>query len=254
MELLNGIRLENGFYPVYVQCCSEENTSTIEHLEGIFDLQDGTDYTYLFAVAELLVDRDTVEAVKDYLLEENARSKEDIPQPGWDEKLLVFTAMEDNPLFFAMAWNWTTLVKQRLLDRQGADGRRPLFGGPAAGESDGSPAEDVDGGWVELLAASTGNTQFGEKAVVGLGTLFIDCREKYGEFFVGLKVNAELRGKNLTVRQRILLKDSGRELVAVIRTGAPAGMAYSQPFPVEELGNPAKGFKYLGEPEIASED
>jgi hypothetical protein len=237
-------------------------------METVFALKKGSDYSCLFAVAELLADKDKVDAVKDYLLEENSRSKSDIPQPGWDEKLLVFTAMEDNPLFFAMAWNWTSLVEQRLLNRQRLGGQSRQ-GGSLAGEADGD--------WIGLLAASTGNTQFGEKAVEGLGTLFIDCREKYGEFFVGLKVNADMLeerfpglpvvavaaacispsamfGKTVTVRQRILLKDSGRELVAVIRADALSKIVYSQPFSVEEFGNPAKGFKYLGEPQVTRED
>lgn len=238
-RILDRIKLENGFFLIDEQDCREENAALIENMEHIFDLRDGRDYTCLFAVAELLADKDKAEAVKGYLLEENSRSKEDVKQPEWEDKLLVSTAMEDNPLFFAMAWNWASLVEQRL-------GKQAQTGG--------SPAEKTDDDWIGLLAASSGNTQFGEKTAAGLGTLFIDYREKYGEFFVGLKINENMLGKRITVDQRILLRDSGRELTAVIRTDNMTEIAYSQPFSVEEFGNPAKGFKYLGEPEIVSED
>ena len=272
--VLDSIKLENDFYPIDEQDCREENASKIDNMEGIFDLKDSSDYTYLFAVAELLADKDKdkAEAVKDYLLEENSRSKEDVKQPEWEDKLLVSTAMEDNPLFFPMAWNWTSLVEQRLLGKQ-----RP----GKQSQADVTATEESDDDWIGLMAASTGNTQFGEKTVDGVGTLFIDYREKYGEFFVGLKVDSDLLGKKfpfspfvvaaavgtvafashaampgktVTIRQKILLKDTGRKLTAVIQVDALSKMAYSQPFSVEEAGNPAKGFKYIGEPEIDMED
>lgn len=243
--VLDSIKLENDFYPIDEQDCREENASKIDNMEGIFDLKDSSDYTYLFAVAELLADKDKAEAVKNYLLEENSRSKEDVKQPEWEDKLLVSTAMEDNPLFFSMAWNWTSLVEQRLLGKQRL-GKQS--------QTDVTATEESDDDWIGLMAASTGNTQFGEKAVDGVGTLFIDYREKYGEFFVGLKVDENLHEKSITVRQKILLKDTGRELTAVIRADAQSEMVYSQPFSVEEAGNPAKGFKYVGGPEITDED
>ncbi|MBP5465763.1 MAG: hypothetical protein J6Y13_11405 [Treponema sp.] len=238
-RILDRIKLENGFFLIDEQDCREENAALIENMEHIFDLRDGRDYTFLFAVAELLADKDKAQAVKDYLLAENSYKREDVVPPEWEDRLLVSTAMEDNPLFFSMAWNWTSLVEHRLGSQS---------------QSDVTAMEESGDDWIGLLAASSGNTQFGEKTAAGLGTLFIDYREKYGEFFVGLKINENMLGKRITVDQRILLRDSGRELTAVIRTDNMTEIVYSQPFSVEEFGNPAKGFKYLGEPEIVSED
>ncbi|MBP5157340.1 MAG: hypothetical protein ILP18_05665, partial [Treponema sp.] len=195
--ILDSIKLENDFYPVVEQDCREENAALIENMERIFDLRDGRDYTCLFAVADLLADKDKAQAVKDYLLAENSYKKEDVVLPGWEDKLLVSTAMEDNPLFFSMAWNWTSLVEHRLGSQS---------------QSDVMAMEESGDDWIGLLAASSGNTQFGEKTAAGLGTLFIDYREKYGEFCVGLKINENMLGKRITVDQRILLRDSGREL------------------------------------------
>lgn len=237
--ILDSIKLENDFYPVVEQDCREENAALIENMERIFDLRDGRDYTCLFAVADLLADKDKAEAVKDYLLAENSYKKQDVVPPDWEEKLLVSTAMEDNPLFFSMAWNWTCLTEARV-------------SGTASG-SDGAAEEqtnDEEDFWIERLAASTGNTQFGEKQVEGLGMLFIDCREKYGEFFVGLKLSENVPGTNRTLRQRIQVKDSGKELDAVIRLDGGNDIVFSQPFPIDESGNPANGFRYIGGPEI----
>lgn len=112
--ILDSIKLENDFYPVVEQDCREENAALIENMERIFDLRDGRDYTCLFAVADLLADKDKAQAVKDYLLAENSYKKEDVVPPDWEDKLLVSTAMEDNPLFFSMAWNWTCLTEARV--------------------------------------------------------------------------------------------------------------------------------------------
>ncbi|MCR5621805.1 MAG: hypothetical protein K6G18_08100 [Treponema sp.] len=234
-RILDSIKLENGFFLIDEQDCREENTSKIDNMEGIFDLKDSSDYTYLFAIAELLADKDKAEAVKGYLLEENSRSKEDVKQPEWEDKLLVSTAMEDNPLFFSMAWNWACLTEARVVAQA-------------------EQADDEEDFWIERLAASTGNTQFGEKTVEGLGVLFIDCREKYGEFFVGLKLSENVPGTNRTLRQRIQVKDSGKELDAVIRLDGGNDIVFSQPFSVDESGNPANGFRYIGGPETIDEE
>ncbi|MBQ3802051.1 MAG: hypothetical protein II837_17375 [Treponema sp.] len=204
-------------------------------MEHIFDLRDDRDYTCLFAVADLLADKDKVEAIKDYLLAENSYKKEDVVLPGWEDKLLVSTAMEDNPLFFSMAWNWTCLTEARVVAQA-------------------EQADDEEDFWIERLAASTGNTQFGEKTVEGLGVLFIDCREKYGEFFVGLKLSENVPGTNRTLRQRIQVKDSGKKLDAVIRLDGGNDIVFSQPFFVDESGNPANGFRYIGGPETTDEE
>lgn len=234
-RILDSIKLENGFFLIDEQDCREENAALIENMEHIFDLRDGRDYTCLFAVADLLADKDKAQAVKDCLLAENSYRKEDVVPPGWEDKLLVSTAMEDNPLFFSMAWNWTCLTEQRV----------------AAQAAQTNGEEDF---WIERLAASTGNTQFGEKTVEGLGVLFIDCREKYGEFFVGLKPSENVPGTNRTLRQRIQIKDSGKELDAVIRLDGGNDIVFSQPFFVDESGNPANGFRYIGGPETTDEE
>ena len=234
-RILDSIKLENGFFLIDEQDCREENAALIENMEHIFDLRDGRDYTCLFAVADLLADKDKAQAVKDCLLAENSYRKEDVVPPEWEDKLLVSTAMEDNPLFFSMAWNWTCLTEQRV----------------AAQAAQTNGEEDF---WIERLAASTGNTQFGEKQVEGLGMLFIDCREKYGEFFVGLKLSENVPGTNRTLRQRIQVKDSGKELDAVIRLDGGNDIVFSQPFSVDESGNPANGFRYIGGPETTDEE
>ena len=234
-RILDSIKLENGFFLIDEQDCREENAALIENMEHIFDLRDGRDYTCLFAVADLLADKDKAQAVKDCLLAENSYRKEDVVPPEWEDKLLVSTALEDNPLFFSMAWNWTCLTEQRV----------------AAQAAQTNGEEDF---WIERLAASTGNTQFGEKQVEGLGVLFIDCREKYGEFFVGLKLSENVPGTNRTLRQRIQVKDSGKELDAVIRLDGGNDIVFSQPFSVDESGNPANGFRYIGGPETTDEE
>ncbi len=234
-HILDSIKLENDFFLIDEQNCREENAALIENMERIFDLRDGGDYTCLFAVADLLADKDKTQAVKNYLLAENSYRKEDVVPPEWEDKLLVSTALEDNPLFFSMAWNWTCLTEQRV----------------AAQAAQTNSEEDF---WIERLAASTGNTQFGEKQVEGLGMLFIDCREKYGEFFVGLKLSENVPGTNRTLRQRIQVKDSGKELDAVIRLDGGNDIVFSQPFSVDESGNPANGFRYIGGPETTDEE
>ena len=234
-HILDSIKLENDFFLIDEQDCREENAALIENMEHIFDLRDGRDYTCLFAVADLLADKDKVEAIKDYLLAENSYKKEDVVPPEWEDKLLVSTALEDNPLFFSMAWNWTCLTEARVVAQA-------------------EQADDEEDFWIERLAASTGNTQFGEKTVEGLGVLFIDCREKYGEFFVGLKLSENVPGTNRTLRQRIQVKDSGKELDAVIRLDGGNDIVFSQPFSVDESGNPANGFRYIGGPETTDEE
>ena len=40
----------------------------------------------------------------------------EIRQPDKNDKLLVLTAFENNPLFFSMAWNWIQICKVSLKD------------------------------------------------------------------------------------------------------------------------------------------
>lgn len=229
-EFLENIRLENDFYPIDEGDCREKNAALIENMETIFDLKDSSDYTCFFALAELMADEDKIDAIKKHLLEESPFDGE-IKQPDRETKLLVTTALEDNPLFFSMAWNWVVFceyqVKRNLAEK--------------------FEVNDESDNWMESpFAASTGSSKFGERILEGTGILFIDCQEDYSRFRVGLKLEEPLIGKKLSFTQKIRIKDSGKELDVLLKTnGQP--QIYSEPFAFSEYGNPSNGFRYIGE-------
>ena len=230
--ILESIRTKNDFFPIDEENCREKNASMIENMEKIFDLKSSMDYTCLLALIELWADDDIVEDIKEFLLQENSYSMNKVRQPDWNTKLLVTTALVDNPLFFSMAWNWSQIIESKVQEN-----RKKLDA-------------ESDDPWFMRIAASTGNTQFGEKPLDGLGTIFIDCREKYKEFYVGIKLNDSVLGKEFIVTQRIKMKDTDKEFEAHIKTNGRQ-ILYSEPFYIDEYGNPANGFKYIGSPKIS---
>ena len=114
-KILDEIKLDNNIFPIDEQDCREENAAKIADMEKIFDLRDSSDYSCLFALADFFVaDKDKVEAIKKNLIEENSYDRNQVSEPDWNTKLLVSTALEDNPLFFSMAFNWITLCEYRV--------------------------------------------------------------------------------------------------------------------------------------------
>lgn len=113
-KILDGIKLANNIFPIDEQDCREENVAKIADMEKIFDLRDRWDYSCLFALAEFMADDNKVEAIKNNLIEENSYDRNQVPEPDWNTKLLVSTALEDNPLFFSMAVNWIAVCEYRI--------------------------------------------------------------------------------------------------------------------------------------------
>ena len=113
-KILDGIKLANNIFPIDEQDCREENAAKIADMEKIFDLRDSWDYSCLFVLADFMADDDKVEAIKNNLIEENSYDRNQVSEPDWNTKLLVSTALEDNSLFFSMAFNWITLCEYRV--------------------------------------------------------------------------------------------------------------------------------------------
>lgn len=113
-KILDGIKLANNIFPIDEQDCREENAAKIADMEKIFDLRDSSDYSCLFALADFMADPEKVEAIKKNLIEENSYDRNQVSEPNWNTKLLVSTALEDNPLFFSMAFNWINLCEYRV--------------------------------------------------------------------------------------------------------------------------------------------
>ena len=111
---LDNLMLENNIFPIDEENCREKKAALIESMETIFDLKNPFDYTCLFAIAELLADSDKIDDIQNYLLKENQLSAKKVKAPEWEDKVLVATAMEDNPLFFSMAYNWILISEQRI--------------------------------------------------------------------------------------------------------------------------------------------
>ena len=112
------IKNRNKFEEEEIDFCLDTQAEKIAQMEDIFDLKEEDDYTYLFAVAEFLASDGNIQLIKNNLLEEYPLKKEidhkEIRQPDKNDKLLVLTAFENNPLFFSMAWNWIQICKVSL--------------------------------------------------------------------------------------------------------------------------------------------
>lgn len=116
-KVLNKIMVDNRISIIDRDNCHFEYESQINSMQDIFDLKKQTDFTYLYAVSELL--GDDFENINEYLLKENKDSKlvKNIPLPTRKDKILVATAFEENLEFFSMAWNWGAIVTAELAEQ-----------------------------------------------------------------------------------------------------------------------------------------
>ena len=114
ITFLDELMIENHFYMAARTDCLYKNESQINSMQDIFKLTKSSDFTYLYAVAELL--SEDYENINKYLLKENEDSElvENIRLPTRSDKLLVATAFEENLEFFSMAWNWVAIVTAEL--------------------------------------------------------------------------------------------------------------------------------------------
>ena len=117
-EIFEKIRNKNNFSQEEIDACLDTQAEKVAQMEKVFDLKEESDYTCLFAVAELMTSEGDIQKVKDNLLEENPfegkNGNSEIRQPDRNDKLLILTAIENNPLFFSMAWNWIQICKVRI--------------------------------------------------------------------------------------------------------------------------------------------
>lgn len=117
-EIFEKIRNKNNFSQEEIDACLDTQAEKVAQMEKVFDLKEESDYTCLFAVAELMASEGAIQKVKDNLLKENPFEKgnehTELRQPDRNDKLLVLTAIENNPLFFSMAWNWIQICKVRI--------------------------------------------------------------------------------------------------------------------------------------------
>lgn len=113
-NVLNDIMIENNFSIIDRDNCHDKYSEKINSMQEIFHLKKSSDFTYLYAVAHLLSDKE--KSVDDYLISENKDSifAKDVKLPTRDDLLLVATAFEENPEFFSMAWNWVVITEDRL--------------------------------------------------------------------------------------------------------------------------------------------
>lgn len=113
-NVLNDIMIENKFSIINRDVCHEKCSYKINSMQEIFHLKSSSDFTYLYAVAHLLSDKE--KSVDDYLIFENKDStlSKDVKLPTREDLLLVATAFEENPEFFSMAWNWVVITEDRL--------------------------------------------------------------------------------------------------------------------------------------------
>ena len=116
-RLLNKIMVDNRISIIDRDNCHFEYESQINSMQDIFKLKRQSDFTYLYAVSELL--SDDFENINEYLLKENKDSKlvKDIPLPTRKDKILVATAFEENLEFFSMSWNWVAIVTAELAEQ-----------------------------------------------------------------------------------------------------------------------------------------
>ena len=117
ITFLDELMIENHFYMAARTDCLYKNESQINSMQDIFKLTKSSDFTYLYAVAELL--SEDYEKINKYLLDENKDSElvENIRLPTRFDKLLVATAFEENLEFFSMAWNWVVIVTSELAEK-----------------------------------------------------------------------------------------------------------------------------------------
>ncbi len=117
-EIFEKIRNKNNFSQEEIDTCLDTQAEKIAQMEKVFDLKEESDYTCLFAVAELMASEGDIQKVKDNLLEENPFEgknwNSEIRQPDRNDKLLILTAIENNPLFFSMVWNWIQICTVRI--------------------------------------------------------------------------------------------------------------------------------------------
>lgn len=111
---LDDLMINNDFHFADRMDCLYKNKDRIESMQNIFDLKESDDFTYLYAISNLL--SDNPKNVNDYLLHENKDSNiiRNIREPTRDDMLLVATAMKENPKFFSMAFYWVGIVEDRL--------------------------------------------------------------------------------------------------------------------------------------------
>ena len=115
-KVLNNIMLNNRFSIIERDNCHSKYESQIISMQQIFELQKQTDFTYLYAVSELL--SDDYKKINSFLLDENKDSPfiQKIKEPTRADKLLVATAFEENLEFFSMAWNWVSIATAEIAE------------------------------------------------------------------------------------------------------------------------------------------
>ena len=116
-DVLNKIMINNRFSIIERDNCHSKYESQINSMQKIFELQKQTDFTYLYAVSELL--SDDFKNITNYLLDEKKDSPfiHKIKNPTREDKLLVATAFEENLEFFSMAWNWVAIVTAEIAEQ-----------------------------------------------------------------------------------------------------------------------------------------
>lgn len=219
-NFLDNLKFENNILPIDESDCREKYGKQIENMETIFDLKNDKDYSYLFAVSEMLASEWNVSSIKNELLEENGFDRKKVALPDWNTKLLISTAFEDNPLFFTMAWNWVQLCEDRI------EVKIPV-----------------------MLVAGTGNKKFGEKTIEAVGTIFLDYKEKYKKLMVGIKLNDEAVNSNLIIKQHIRFMSNGEVVEVTLKTNGEE-FIYSEAISLNDQRNITAGVKYLGQPKI----
>lgn len=235
-DVLNKIILNNRFSIIERDDCHIKNESQINSMQDIFKLTKSSDFTYLYAVSELL--SEDYENINKYLLNENGDSEfvENIRLPTRYDKLLVATAFEENLEFFSMAWNWVAIVTSELAEKKdyvltpSAD----VFDNPAPDHNN-EPMPTGTGGIVITLspdlgpvskhvnkeeklatAATTDVSNLTYITVEPVGELQIHGAEGYDPFITAI-LFLKPESQNLIFEVKVSLEIDGNEHVFVIR-------------------------------------
>lgn len=214
-KILNGIMTENRFSIIDRDNCHNEHEQKINSMQNIFELKEKSDFTYLYAVAELL--SDVPDAVKRFLINENEDSAfaKDATNPSREDKLLMATALEENIEFFSMAWNWVSIVEAEIGEKSVSNRNNSVMPVPNIANKNFSWYREINEEVYVSAAGSPGLKNITHLEIDNIGNIEIQGNEEDQllTFVVFLKHGMEKNKFELSIEFEI----NGENKIAIIR-------------------------------------
>jgi hypothetical protein len=186
IELVNEALIRNKIPLSAVIRCAQKNSPYIENMQSIFDCKTPEDTALLQAIPGLLAQGKAEKPISD------------------NDKLLLLTALVENPDFLTMSLNWCGLLRSRVMKVTSTElgdnektqrPRRPsIFQGRF----------NIEKTMVSQAAKEAGFHDFGEKTEIpGIGTLTQDAGEIQGSPYIVFSLEL---CKNVTISRPCIIE------------------------------------------------